>query len=299
MTPEDVLSHAPLALSQVQREFYFETGYLVVEDLVSREWLDRLRAVTNEMIEQSRSLTESNEAFDLGPEHSRDAPHVRRIRATVDRHPAYWEFASSSVVIDVVADLVGPDVKFHSSKLNFKRAQGGEEIKWHQDIQFWPHTNYSPLTLGLYLEDVSPEQGPLSVIPESHNGELFNLYDGDTWVGYIADEDMDLVTPDDAADLTGPAGTLTVINCRTIHGSRENRLGKPRPLLLNIYSSADAFAYTAMPTPTSRTGEIVRGTPARWAHLDPRPCLIPPEWDKTGYGSIYTVQRKEQEAKRG
>ena len=52
---------------------------------------------------------------------------------------------------DVAADIVGPDVKFHHSKLNFKWAEGGEEVKWHQDIQFWPHTNYSPATIGTLL----------------------------------------------------------------------------------------------------------------------------------------------------
>ena len=35
MTPEDVLSHPPRALSQARREFYFENGYLAVERFVS------------------------------------------------------------------------------------------------------------------------------------------------------------------------------------------------------------------------------------------------------------------------
>src|SRR5262245_26930789 len=51
-------------------------------------------------------------------------------------HPAYWEYASSkaSPLPDVIADLVGPDVKFHHSKLNFKWSKGGDVVKWHQDI---------------------------------------------------------------------------------------------------------------------------------------------------------------------
>ena len=35
MTPEDVLSHPPRALSQAQREFCFENGYLAVERFAS------------------------------------------------------------------------------------------------------------------------------------------------------------------------------------------------------------------------------------------------------------------------
>ena len=89
---------------------------------------------------------------------------------------------------DIVADLVGPDVKFHHSKLNFKWAKGGEEVKWHYDISFWPHTNYSPLTVGTYLYDCGMEQGPLGVLPGSHRIEpMLTQYDDEgKWVGCLS-----------------------------------------------------------------------------------------------------------------
>jgi hypothetical protein len=60
-----------------------------------------------------------------------------------------------------------------------------------------------------------------------------------------------------------------------------------------VYSSADACAYTAAPTPTSHTGEIVRGMAPARAHLDPRPCPLPPDWARQGYRSIYAAQSGE------
>ena len=51
----------------------------------------------------------------------------------------------------------------------------------------------------------------------------------------------------------------------------------------------------AASTPTSRTGMIVRGAPAGFAHLDPTPCPVPPDWSRDGYGSIFTAQRAEPE----
>ena len=119
----------------------------------------------------------------------------------------YWKFASESLIPDIVADLVGPDVKFHHSKLNFKWAEGGEEVKWHQDIQYWPHTNYSPLTIGTYLHDVGPDQGPLGVIPGSHKGELFDEYnDKGQWVGCLSERDLRNLPLDTAQYLMGPGG---------------------------------------------------------------------------------------------
>ena len=93
--------------------------------------------------------------------------------------------------------------------------------------------------------------------------------------------------------ITGPAGSVTVHNCRVIHGSAINHSDAGRPLLLNVYSAADACPYTANPLKNRFEGEIVRGKAARWARHDPRPCEMPPDWSD-GYVSIYAVQQEEE-----
>lgn len=298
MLPEQVLACKPKVLTQQQREFYFENGYLVLERVIPQQWIDRLLETTAEMVERSRSLQRSDAIFDLEPDHTADNPRLRRLSSPADHHPTYWEFASDSPLADIAADLVGPDVKFHHSKLNFKWAKGGEEVKWHQDITFWPHTNYSPLTMGTYLYDVGDEQGPLGVIPGSHHGELYNQYnEKDQWTGCLREDDLRQIDMSKAEYLTGPAGSVTIHNCRTLHGSKRNLSATGRPLLLNAYSSADAFTYTPNPLISRHYGEIIRGKPARWARHDPRGCLIPPDWSG-GYTSIYAVQQEEDVAAR-
>ena len=68
-------------------------------------------------------------------------------------------------------------VKFHHGKLNFKWSGGGSEIKWHQDIPFWPHTAYNVLTIGVALENINNEMGPMGVLPGSHKGPIYDHYD--------------------------------------------------------------------------------------------------------------------------
>jgi len=292
MTPDAILAHKPRVLSQAQRETYFDTGSLAAADVIPPEWLARLRELSEEFIALSRSRTQSDEAFDLGPNHNEAMPHVRRLRALVDRHPDFWRFASESPLADIAADLVGPDVKFHSSKLNYKWPGSGEIVKWHQDIPAWPHTNYSPVTLGVYLDDTPAEMGPLTCIDGTQNGPIFvHRDDAGAWTGSVRERDMASLDLARARDLTGPAGSLVAINCRTVHASRANATGKVRPCALFVYSSADAFTWMPAPTPTSHTGEIVRGKPAEVAHLDPTPCPVPPDWSQQGYGSIFTSQR--------
>jgi ectoine hydroxylase-related dioxygenase (phytanoyl-CoA dioxygenase family) len=294
MTPDTIRTHKPTVLTEQQREAYFETGFLAVEGLIPAEWLRRLNELSEAFVDVSRSHTVSGQAFDLGPKHSPDAPHVRRLRALVDRHPDFWRFASESVLADVAADLVGPDVKFHSSKLNYKWPGTGEVVQWHQDIPAWPHTNYSPLTLGVYLTDCPAEQGPLTCLPGSQNGPIYvHRDDAGAWTGSVRAADMATVDRSGAVDLVGRAGTVIAINCRTLHASRANLTDRVRPVALFVYSSADAFAWMPAPTPTTHTGDIVRGFPATVAHLDPFPCPVPPDWSKLGYGSIFVAQKAE------
>lgn len=298
MTPEQILEVKPRVLSQSQREFYFNEGYLLLERVIDDRWLTRLRAATDELVERSRSVSASDQVFDLEPGHTAAAPRLRRVSNPAEQHPAFWDYCTDSVMPDIVADLVGPDVKFHHSKLNFKWANGGEEVKWHYDIGFWPHTNYSPLTVGTYLYDCGMAQGPLGVLPRSHLIDpMLSQYDaGDRWTGCLSAEDCAKLDLSRAAFLPGPAGSLTIHNCRTLHYSARNESDLGRPLLLNTLTSADAFPYTINPIKPKHDQFILRGQRARFAHHDPRPCLIPPDWSK-GYTSIFALQQQEEAAR--
>ena len=292
MTPEDILSHPARVLTQAQREHYFEYGFVGVESLVPGETLRELIAVTEEFVDASRRETASGPVFDIGPGHGPDTPVLRRLKAPDDRHGTYWDFATG-LMADVAADLVGPDVVFHHSKLNFKWFDASDTVKWHQDIQFFPHTNYNVLTIGCYLADTDMDNGPLAVKPGSHDRPLFDQYDAEgNWTGMLSDEDAAGIGMDDVAYLTGPAGSITVHNARALHYSPSSRSPLPRPLLLNCYSAADAKPYTPHPDPSSHAYAVVRGKPARWAAHDPRPCQIPPDWSG-GYTSIYAAQSGE------
>ena len=292
MTPEEVLSHLPRALTQAQRESYFENGYLSVERFVDGEWLEAAAP-------DRRRVRRAESRRDPLGERVRHRP--RPLRRCAPPSPAQ---APGRVVRDllgvrdrahrdVAADLVGPDVVFHHSKLNYKWNDGADQVDWHQDIQFYPHTNYSPLTIAVYLQNTGFEDGALGFIPGSHRGALFDQYnDKGQWVRSLAPTDVATLPASRVVYVEAPAGSITVHNCRTVHGSPASRRDDGRPLLLNAYASADEFPYTPHPDPSRHSGTIVRGRPARWAHHDPRPCLIPPDWSG-GYTSIFAAQTGE------
>lgn len=294
MLTEEVLNHPTKVLTDTQRTAYFEDGFVVVEGAISPEWVSRLRDASDALIERSRAVADNDDTFILEAGHCANEPRLKRVTSPVTHHEDFWAFASESPIADAVSDVVGPNVKFYHSKLNYKWSGGGEQFAWHQDIQAWPHTNYSPVTVGVYLEDCDMDQGPLRAVRGSHKGELYDLYDkkGD-WVVKIDESELDWLRDDMIEHVTGPAGTMFLLNCRTIHGSTTNKSPRSRPLLLNVFSAADAFPYMAQPLPSPYEGSIVRGKPARWAHHDPRPCQIPPDWSN-GYVGPWAHQKNDQ-----
>ncbi len=294
MTPEAILAEPARVLTQAQREHYFEYGYVCVERLIPRETLDELNAVTQRFVEASREVTQSGKIFDLAPGHSAAQPVIRRLKEPDQIDPAYWAYAKG-ILADVAADLVGPNVVYHHSKLNFKWYDDSDKVHWHQDAQFYPHTNYNVLAIGTYLMDTDMSNGPLAMLPGSHNGPLYDQYDEDgQWAGCLRDSDAKAIDMNQAVYLPAPAGSITIHNCRTVHFSPSSRSPEPRPLLINAYTASDAKPYTPNPAKTLNSGTLLRGEPARWADHDPRPCLIPPDWSG-GYSSIYAAQAGEDE----
>ena len=294
MLPEDVLRHPALVLTEAQRAAYFSDGFLVLPDYVPAQWLDRLREATAELMERSRSVAQSGAVFVLEEGHSAAHPRLHRVTSPQDQHLCFWDFMRDPLMTDLAADVVGPDVKFHHAKLNVKSERGTRGFKWHQDIQAWPHTDYSPVTIGIYLDGCEAAQGPLSFVRGSHNGPLHSMYDAaGEFVVRAADDVVAGITPDRVVTATGGPGPTLLLNCRTMHGSLENRSDRPRPLLLPVYSSADSFAYTPSPIVSPHMGDIVRGKPARFACFDTRPCELPPDF-RGGYKPPWMAQREEE-----
>ena len=295
MTPEEILAIAPKIMTQSQREAYFKDGFVLLPGLIDSEWLSRLRDVAAAFVEQSRDCEQSDGKFDVEASHSAAAPKLRRLSHPVDHDATFREFSLRGPVVDVAEDLLGPNVCFHHSKLNFKWSGGGEEVKWHQDIHYWPHTDFSPLTIGVYLEDVDDEMGPMGVVPGSQRGPLYVLADDDgNWTGAIRDQEIAGANIDSAVYLKGPAGSVTVHNCCSVHGSAPNYSTRVRPLLLQTYTAGDSIPLQTIGTNGlgDHANTMVRGSRPPFLNIAGRQVPTAPDYSG-GYTSIFAVQQEE------
>ena len=293
MRQKDILSHATKELTEDERKFFFDQGYIVKERLISSNWLTKLNASVDGLIEKSRHLTKSDGTYDLEKGHTAENPRLRRIAFLDELDPLFWDFLKNSNLADLASDLLGPDVRFRECLINIKCAGGGQEVKWHQDIPFYPLTNHAVAQFLICLRDVGLEEGPLQVIPGSHYGPLYEHYDDDdNWLGYIPDEKLTDAKLDKAVDLIGPAGTVTVHHCRALHASQPNFSKLGRPILIITYAACDAYPYTAVTYPTKNCGKVVRGKEARYCHHEEMDMRLPPDWSG-GYTSIFEHQEEK------
>jgi ectoine hydroxylase-related dioxygenase (phytanoyl-CoA dioxygenase family) len=227
-------------LTHEQKSFYEANGYLMVENVVTADELATLRRITYDLIEDSRSITESNDVYDLDDGHSLDRPRLTRIKLPHRQHPFFWELLKTSRITDILSELLGPNTMLQTSKLNSKAPGGGAAVEWHQDWAFYPHTNDDMLALGLMLEDVDADNGPLMVIPGSHKGPILSHTMDGVFCGAIDPDDAAFAL-EKAVTLTGKAGDMTVHHARTLHGSAPNLSNRSRLILFYECHAADAW----------------------------------------------------------
>jgi ectoine hydroxylase-related dioxygenase (phytanoyl-CoA dioxygenase family) len=282
MSPQEVRSIAPRVITASQRESYFENGFLNVEGAVSPEWLDRLNTALEEVLARSRGVTESDRNFVLEKAGQSQERRLRRLNHAADNHPVFWEFMSSpdSVLPDIVADLIGPDVKFRESMINFKLARGGEEVKWHQDTSYL-YTNDTPIICCINFADVTMEQGPLVAVAGSHKlGQLDRYDERGNWAGHISEADMKKVELSKATSLPCPAGSVTLLHQYVVHGSPPNNSAKNRALMVVGYDAGDSVAIRPTSMVNQYTGVFVRGQQPDYVRVEHARLRLPPDWTK-------------------
>ena len=288
-----------MALSKDEINFYNDQGYLLVEDVISENQHKEMLALVDGFFEKSKMIRENDNIFDLEDGHSSDNPRLKRIKQPHQHSQFFWDIIKESKIEEILRDLLGDNVSLKTSKLNTKAPGGGAAVEWHQDWAFYPHTNDNVLALGLMLNDVDIDNGPLMVIPKSHKGPVLSHFNNGVFCGAIDPDDSDF-DMSKAVTLTGKARSMTIHHARTLHGSSPNNSNRDRLVLFYECNSADAWplvgagAYMKSTNPVQLCNQLekqmVCGKVSYQPRMDNVPVIIPlpPAPD---YGSIFTSQK--------
>ena len=283
-------------LNDQQVGAYHRDGFILVEDAVRPDVLARMRKVIDDYIERARFVTKGDDVYDLEDGHTPEQPRVRRLHDAVNRDPVFWELIKDPGIIAPIKQLIGPDIRLYGSKINMKLGGFGSPVEWHQDWAFYPHTNDDLLAVGVMIDDVTPENGPLLVVPGSHRGPIYDHHSDGYFVGAVEEVEK-LVDLSAAVPLMGRAGSMTIHHVRALHGSAPNRSDQARRMLFYEIAAADAWPIWTDSTQKKYRDfahfnqQMIVGQTTVAPRMDAVPVRIPGPYKKANPSGIYEMQK--------
>lgn len=128
-------------------------------------------------------------------------------------------------ILDMVAQVIGPDIALWNMSLFAKPASNGKATPWHQDGEYWPIRPLATCTVWVAIDDATRDNGCLRVIPGSHRARTLARHQRNpspelTLQDELAPGSFD---PDEAHDIVLERGQVSLHDVYLMHGSEPNR----------------------------------------------------------------------------
>ncbi len=176
----------------------------------------------------------------LAPE-SLVCPHIPYGPTHSAAAAAQWfDYATDPAIVNLVEQLIGPDIILWGSQVFCKPAATGKAIPWHQDGQYWPIRPLATCSVWIAIDDASPENGCMRYIPGSHAGRVVVRHRTSERKDIVLNEEVDPALFDAAIarDNVLEAGQFSLHDVYLIHGSNANRSGQRRAAFVIRYMPA-------------------------------------------------------------
>jgi len=232
-----------MTLTDDQFEQYQRDGYVVVEDALDAEMVDRvterLREYTHGDREPTRFQSQIEPAVERGMvavEETGDAIRKFEGLGMIEADEVFRGVAEHETIVDTVAQLLGPNLTLLRSAAMFKPPEVGSEKGFHQDAAYYPIQPMDHVTVWIALDEATPENGCMNVVPGAHREGLLGHeaaeYDTDI---VIADRDFER---SDAVSVPMDAGDALFTHCLVPHFTAPNTTETWRRALIMSYMDA-------------------------------------------------------------
>lgn len=193
------------------RTQYEQDGYVIFRDVIDADLVQEASGHV-EWLQQQHPDVEPER---LGHQFMKDDP--------------FWvRLVSDSRLVDVASIFVGDDIAVFASHYVNKPPFTGKPVLWHQDAAYWPLEPMEVVTLWLAVDESSPENGCVRVIPGSHKESIHGLRQKDmaeSVLGSESDVDVDETA---AVDMVLRPGDVEVHHPNIMHASNPNTSPKRR-----------------------------------------------------------------------
>ena len=200
------------------RSTFAKNGFLMAEAVFTAEEMTACKAAAKELVENTSGSS---------------GVHVWMC----DTIPPLFESISCDPrMADILRPLIGSRIEFLSAKPVYKSPRVHFASPWHQDEAYWGGA--TKLSAWIALEDATPENGCLRVIPGSHlrKWDHASVRDARGFNNRISDDDLG---DEQMIDVEMQRGDVLVFHDRLLHSSHPNRSGRDRWSFIPTYRNAD------------------------------------------------------------
>jgi hypothetical protein len=224
-----------MALSPDELRTYHDEGLVIPRFSLSSDLLAGLREDCERVIVDNpdiRPESLANVHFEKSSKRPEGVHGGDRIRS----------YGALPEILDMVEQIVGPDIILWASQIFAKPPGIGLEVPWHQDGHYWPLQPLAAMTVWIALDDSTPENGCMRYIPGSHrSGILSHHLDERREVALSQHIQRDLFDESLAKDDALTEGQMSLHDAYLIHGSNANRSGKRRAGVTFRYMASSTF----------------------------------------------------------
>ena len=142
----------------------------------------------------------------------------------------FLDIARDERIVDLVEQLIGPDIVLWGCQAFCKPPGDGMEVPWHQDGHYWPIRPLATCTVWIAIDDSVIENGCLRVIPESHKQHALQKHLKEDRSDIVLNQRVEdgLFDESSAVDVELEAGQMSLHDVYLIHGSNPNRSSRRR-----------------------------------------------------------------------
>jgi ectoine hydroxylase-related dioxygenase (phytanoyl-CoA dioxygenase family) len=188
-----------MRLTDEQLESYRRDGFLVMEDLVTREELDALRGRLREYTHGGRpadrlkiQIEPRVQRGEMTVAHPGDG--IRKIDGLVQGDDLFQGLGLHPNIVSILEQILGPDIKMFRNSLLCKPPGVGSQKGMHQDSPYWPIAPMELCSCWFTLDDATLENGCMAVLPGWHRkGPLPHIHVTDDYVidpAYYSEDEM-------------------------------------------------------------------------------------------------------------
>ncbi len=216
-------------ITEAQRDALDNKGYFILENVFTA---DEMTTLAHQIEAHQRRHREALEKQGGTSGISR-ADEITFTSHLAQNDEAIRAFVTRPEFVAITTEILGPDIDLYWNQSVFKAPEGKQEFPWHQDDGYTAVTPSPYLTLWLALNDATPENGCISVLPGSHKRGLV-LHKGSA-IGLVCHDADD---PDQGVLVPVKAGSMGVFWSLTMHKSGANLSPGVRKAFVIQYANA-------------------------------------------------------------